>query len=540
MRKATEPRQYGFTLIELLIVIAIIGLIVSLILVAAADGVRRAEERATQALITKIDTALNDRIDALLNTQPPINQTHRYLAAINYLDPGGSGLYIPTGMSGTVSVVNSDDRRAAVLAQFDYLRSELPDVFFRNDLTSDGAAVASSYPLNFAAAPYPNSLGLGRAFDFVLPLGLFSNGLPYAPGTTTLAIPTSPTPSPSGMFGASFSAAGGIYKQLGYAKTGYDGVDNNGDGLIDDTIEGGIALADLLKNPSSGQPWKLGLHTHKTARAEMLYAVLVEGLGPLGSVFGSDDFTAREVKDTDGDGLLEFVDAWGEPLQFYRWPIYYGTAVGSSDSQLGCNSYGGFGDVRQQDPLDPNQLLVAPGWWSALGNPALTSPAVATFSAPNSPAAGLDPTTVSQGAMAFMNYFHSMVDPNYLSTSTTGSNWDRGAGFGRRAYFSRFLVVSGGPDKEPGVGRFDRDYSDEVSGGSSFPFPSPGLTMGQNAQRLILIENQAGQSDPNPSSRTGSFFEVPSGSATTGFLQANATLDDISNHNLQAVTTGVR
>ncbi len=52
----------------------------------------------------------------------------------------------------------------------------------------------------------------------------------------------------------------------------------------------------------------------------MLYALLVEGRGPLGSVFSRDDFTDREVQDTDGDGLPEFVDAWGQPLQFFRWP----------------------------------------------------------------------------------------------------------------------------------------------------------------------------------------------------------------------------
>ncbi len=70
-------------------------------------------------------------------------------------------------------------------------------------------------------------------------------------------------------------------------------------------------------------PANLANHTHNTARAEALYALLVEGQGPLGTVFNRDDFTDKEVQDTDGDGLPEFVDAWGEPLQFYRWPIYY-------------------------------------------------------------------------------------------------------------------------------------------------------------------------------------------------------------------------
>ncbi len=517
MRNAIEPRRGGFSLVELLVVIAIIGLIIALILVAAADGVRRAEERATQALITKLDTALNDRFDALLNTQAPINQTHRYLAAISYTLDGST--YIPAGVT---AGTNSDDRRAQTIAQYDFLRAELPDVFFRNDQTSDGGAVAASYPLNFAGAPYPP--GATGTSAFVLPLGNNSLGLPLdggglVPNGKSRYVP----PAQTGIFGASFSAAAGIYKQLGYAKAGYDGVDNNGDGQIDEFAESGLTTL----------PANFANHTHKTARSEMLYALLVEGLSPLGSVFGAEDFTAREVQDTDKDGLLEFVDAWGEPLQFYRWPIYYGTAPGSSDSQTGSNPYGGFSDARQQDPLDPNQLLVSPAWWSSGGNPALTSPAQATFSAPNSGS-----PAVSQGAMAFMDYFHSLVDPN--PGSTTGTSWDRGGGFARRAYFSRFLIVSGGPDKEPGVAQLNKDYSGSVSGGSKSTFPDATLTLQKNVQNLIYIENQAAQSDPT--ARSGSFYEVPAATSNTVgiFLQTDAALDDISNHNIQSPSTGVR
>ena len=34
----------------------------------------------------------------------------------------------------------------------------------------------------------------------------------------------------------------------------------------------------------------------------------------------ADRFTNEEVADTDNDGLPEFIDAWGQPLRFYRWP----------------------------------------------------------------------------------------------------------------------------------------------------------------------------------------------------------------------------
>jgi prepilin-type N-terminal cleavage/methylation domain-containing protein len=556
MRTLSEPRRVGFTLVELLVVIAIIGLLISLVLVAAADGVRRAEERATQSLITKLETALNDRLDALLNTQPPINQTHRFLASIN----------LANGVSVGSNSSNSDDRRAQVIAQFDYLRAEIPDVFFLNAGTSDGNTVSAQYPLNFAAAPYPQGKSV-LPDSYVLPLGNNTIGLPTVLNASNqpILVITQPQLPATGMFGASFSAAGGLYKNLYAAATsdlvhdapscqvnavgGYDGVDNNGDGLIDELTPLGSASPEITVTGTPLHPFstyvanRLAKHTHKTARAEVLYALLVEGLSPLGSSFSREDFTNKEVQDTDGDGLPEFVDAWGEPIQFYRWPVYYGgvsgngqVVLGTSDSQLGSFAYTSPSETREQDPLDPNQLLVAPGWWSSLANAALPL-AATTFSPPN----GNTTNHSSFSAIAFMNYFHILVDPN--PNATVGTGWDRGSNFTRREYFTKFLILSGGPDREPGVAQLNRDYSD-VTGGPSNPNPFPSGTMQQSAWALLFIENQASVSDPvitASTGRTGSFFETPdTGSVTTLYLQKNATMDDITNHNISGPTTGVR
>lgn len=61
-------------------------------------------------------------------------------------------------------------------------------------------------------------------------------------------------------------------------------------------------------------------HNPETESSELLYLILTAG-----DLFGvpnagQDEFSSNEVSDTDGDGLLEFVDAWGQPLRFYRWP----------------------------------------------------------------------------------------------------------------------------------------------------------------------------------------------------------------------------
>ena len=61
-------------------------------------------------------------------------------------------------------------------------------------------------------------------------------------------------------------------------------------------------------------------HRPETENAEVLYHFLTEsfyvGDGPPIAM----SLSSTEIADTDHDGLLEVVDAWGNPLRFYRWP----------------------------------------------------------------------------------------------------------------------------------------------------------------------------------------------------------------------------
>lgn len=61
-------------------------------------------------------------------------------------------------------------------------------------------------------------------------------------------------------------------------------------------------------------------HNRETESSAILYYSLTKmdafGVPPV----GESEFGTNEVRDTDGDGLLEFVDGWGRPLRFYRWP----------------------------------------------------------------------------------------------------------------------------------------------------------------------------------------------------------------------------
>jgi hypothetical protein len=410
-------------------------------------------------------------------------------------------------ISGTTSLPGIT--RAQVIAWFDYVKAEMPDVFFIS--TAD-----ANYPLNFAGNAYPTTANTGNPYPFVLPLGQGDNLNPQLGITGT------------GVYGASYTAAAGIYKNLGYLPQGYDGVDNSpagsaGAGLIDEMGEGVNSTNQALVQGH------LNNHLHSTARSEMLYALLVEGRGPLGSVFSRDDFTDKEVQDTDGDGLPEFVDAWGKPLQFYRWPLLY-----HSDIQRGqvMNNSGGSSwslvapyvsifETREQDPLDPNQQLMAPAWWLASSNAnAPTFPGTAS-------ALG-----ASNGVQAFEFFFHRLTEPDPFSKGNFSFYWDRSSntGYGsRRAFYSKFLIVSGGPDQLVGIFRY-ADSSPPTSASqlisnenNAMPFALDvaDFTTSATLQNTTIPVNASipSSNDPNnPSS----------------YDLQQAAQDDISNQNLMA------
>ncbi len=58
----------------------------------------------------------------------------------------------------------------------------------------------------------------------------------------------------------------------------------------------------------------------ETQSAEALFLSLTQGssFGP--PTVDATDFKSGEIDDTDNDGLKEFVDGWGQPIRFYRWP----------------------------------------------------------------------------------------------------------------------------------------------------------------------------------------------------------------------------
>jgi hypothetical protein len=224
----------------------------------------------------------------------------------------------------------------------------------------------------------------------------------------------------------------------------------------------------------------------------MLYALLIESRGNAGPVFSSDDFTSDQAKDTDNDGLPEFVDAWGEPVQFYRWPTHH-----VSDIQRGWRPYPPRGSTyattrRETHPLDSNELLVDPSWWGNLN--------------------GLQSTTpMSENAVTFQNHFFSLLDPSANASGAVGIDppntpgtyaiWDRNGFFKRRSFFCKPLIVAAGPDRNfgtPLMGFLEAQYGDgRDSAGNALP-PDAARTTNFTARRpldiasdLIACENES-------------------------------------------------
>lgn len=114
-------------------------------------------------------------------------------------------------------------------------------------------------------------------------------------------------------------------------------------------------------------------HTAATESIELLYLILTKGGGTGAEAQIADSINPRHIKDTDGDGLMEFVDDWGNPLRFYLSPTRLirpgGPYTLPTSQQYSLaksmiaslpplpSSATDFTSLFNQDPLDPRGAL---------------------------------------------------------------------------------------------------------------------------------------------------------------------------------------
>ncbi len=246
----------GFTLIELLMVIAIIGIMLTMSLVVMFGITDQASEEATNSTIQKVNRLLELRIDSFNRAFPGI-QANWETAFIGH---------VAREVATRQGVPQA--RAAALLNRF----AEGSPVW---EILAQKAAYRYEFPQRveelLAGAPFNNDAN-GNMIPDTLEVKLLR-----------------PTAE----------------QQL---KDGYDGVPANPAPTAGDITTRMTAL------------WTIHNSDRSTESSELLYFFLFHS-GNFGSAeIGRDEFTEKEIADTDEDGLREFVDAWGQPLRFYRWP----------------------------------------------------------------------------------------------------------------------------------------------------------------------------------------------------------------------------
>ncbi|MDO4630101.1 MAG: prepilin-type N-terminal cleavage/methylation domain-containing protein [Planctomycetia bacterium] len=87
--------------------------------------------------------------------------------------------------------------------------------------------------------------------------------------------------------------------------------------------------------------------TWELCSAELLYQIV------MGMPEAEEAFNGLEVADTDGNGLNEFIDGWGTPIFYIRWPAgYVNTEEGANVTYPVISKLQTSIDIR--DPFDPN------------------------------------------------------------------------------------------------------------------------------------------------------------------------------------------
>jgi len=191
-------------------------------------------------------------------------------------------------------------------------------------------------------------------------------------------------------------------------------------------------------------------------------------------------------------------------------------------------------EEREQDPLDVNQQLMAPAWWDGTVN--ANWPAGLDVTASGGPNYGNISPAPSGGVKAFEVFFHRLIEP--LPNPGVASNnptalrpWDRGGYPSRRAFYSKFLILSSGPDEQLGVFL----YSDA----DPPTLPSQLLANENNALPFSIWDGVA-DFTANAVIQQTTISSVPSSDPTrpSSYDLQQAAQDDISNHNLQS-TVGI-
>ncbi len=170
-------------------------------------------------------------------------------------------------------------------------------------------------------------------------------------------------------------------------------------------------------------------HKDETESSELLYILLTKGSAFTTASADASEFKPTELKDTDGDGLMELVDAWGQPLRFYRWP----TRLLRPNFPADGTAFDPETPADAQRPLLPT---VQAAYWTLLANGNLDRSTLARDAD--------DPTALIYRFLQNQNSARTKM----LGVELNGTDF---CTFHTPETYTAMMVVSSGPDLELGL-----------------------------------------------------------------------------------------
>jgi type II secretory pathway pseudopilin PulG len=267
--------------VEILVVISILIILVGLIATTARLGLNYANASATRVLIDTLDSAVEEKMKTYYTT--------------NLASPSVDNYLILAGLDPTTMAADPNSpigQRAAVIARLDSVRSAFPQLFA--EIVPNASLVNA-----LRATTHPT-------FEPALSTGLSQLTANSVAGSATAPL-IAPDPTMQDIMIEFLIATKQIATKADFTQRGgYNNVPTAIPGTATQwsTIPG--RLADGSTNPLNN-----ATHNPETESSECLYLILQKDPALEG-------VSAKFIKDTDGDGLLEFVDSYGKPIKWYR------------------------------------------------------------------------------------------------------------------------------------------------------------------------------------------------------------------------------
>jgi prepilin-type N-terminal cleavage/methylation domain-containing protein len=278
-------------------------------------------------------------------------------------------------------------------------------------------------------------------------------------------------------------------------------------------------------------------HVAVTDSAECLYLILTKGALFDTEPPSASDLKAIETADTDNDGIPEIVDAWGQPLRFYRWPtrLVRAAAYSSSNTSGSLANPGPLDEVVQQPvTTPPPSVLIPPSPLTLAMVGAMPRPSLPVWLA--SHAYSLGDKVVSGNASSGYSVIYQCVVAGtsktgaspFTGTQIVGSSVQDGTSTPALSWQVLIDPLSIDPDDPWGIAT---NYISETPSGS---IPLPPITPNTWSVPLIIScgsDGQLGLYEPYDVANFGTLAQpelLQSGDPT--YFNRGPMYDNISNH----------